>query len=79
MKVRVTMKDPDTLQDAIEDAVKTEVRELGLTQAEAAAVVELRAEAVQEVASVWFEYGECLTVEIDTDAKTCVAVPIPGR
>jgi len=27
-------------------------------------------------AKKWFEYGEYLTVEIDTDAQTCVVVPV---
>jgi hypothetical protein len=30
---------------------------------------------VQELCSTWFSYGEYLTVEIDTEAKTCTVLP----
>ncbi len=70
MKIIVTMKDTDVLQDAIEDAVKEDVAKLNLSVAEAAVVEELRSEDAAEIASKWFEYGEYLTVEIDTNAET---------
>lgn len=75
MKISVTMKDPDTLQDAIADAVKADVEKLKLAPAEAKAVAELREQSAAAVASKWFEFGEYLTVEIDTEAETCVVVP----
>lgn len=76
MKILVRMKDPDRLQDAIEDAVKAEVGALALANDEAAALCELRAEKAAKVAAAWFEYGEYLEVEIDTNAETCVVVPV---
>lgn len=75
MKFRVTMKDPDTLHDAIHDAVVAEIENTGLPAEEQAALREPRCDAACEVAGRWFEYGEYLTVEIDTDAGTCVVVP----
>lgn len=30
----------------------------------------------EAIAKKFIEYGECLTVEIDTDAGTCVVVPV---
>lgn len=76
MKFRVTMKDPDTLHDAINDAVRAEVAKLELTDAdEVEAVAENRREKVGKLCDKWFEYGEYLTVEVDTDAQTCVVVP----
>lgn len=74
MKFRVTMKDPDTLYDAVTDAVADDVKKLGLSEDEAEVIEEKRRDAVNDLASKWFEYGEYLTVEIDTDAKTCVVV-----
>lgn len=74
MKVHVTMKNPDTLQDAILDAVKRDVASLGLSPVEATAVVDLRFEAVSELAARWFRYGEYLDVEIDTEVETCVVL-----
>lgn len=76
MKFTVTMKDPDTLHDAIRDAVTREVKAMGLTDPEEIeALTELRAEKVGNACSKWFECGEYLSVEIDTEAGTCVVVP----
>ena len=76
MKFIVQMKDPDTLHDAIQEAVKEAVETIpGLSEDEREAVQEQRQEAVQELCSKWFEYGEYLRVEIDTEAGTCVVVP----
>lgn len=74
MKIRVTMKDPDTLYEATTEAVAEDVKKLSLSEDEAEAIEEKRRNAVNDLASKWFEYGEYLTVEIDTDAKTCVVV-----
>lgn len=76
MKFTVTMKDPDTLTDAIADAVKADVKRLGLSDRETAALIEIRVEEVGDVACRWFEYGEYLAVEIDTEAKTCTVLEV---
>jgi hypothetical protein len=76
MKIRVRMIDPDTLQDAIVDAVKADMKALPLSKPEVEAIMDLRTAAVAELAAKWFEYGEYLEVEIDTDADTCVVVPV---
>ena len=77
MKFKVTMKDPDTLHDAIEDAVTYELSKIdGLTDNDRDTLFETRRKAATDVASKWFEYGEYLTIEIDTDAKTAVVCPI---
>ena len=34
-------------------------------------VLDCQPEEIKELAKKWFNYGEYLTVEIDTDAKTC--------
>lgn len=71
MRFRVKMKDPDTLHDAIADAVRAEVKTIpGLSAEEREAVEEKRQEEAGKVAERWFEYGEYLTVEIDTEART---------
>lgn len=70
MIIHVTMKDPDVLHEAIEEAVKEDVAKLGLNAVETEALETLRTESEYEIASQWFEYGEYLTVEIDTKAKT---------
>ena len=74
MKFKVQMKDPDTLTDAINDAVEEEVAKLGLDDEEAEAIAEKRQAKIGNMCGKWFTYGEYLTVEIDTDAMTCVVV-----
>lgn len=74
MKFRVTMKDPDALDEPIEDAVKEAPDLASLPEDEREILQEHRKVSLREIASRWFEYGEYLTVEIDTDAKTCVVV-----
>lgn len=61
MKLRVTMKSPDALTDAIRDAIRQYHGEADDGERE-----QIFDEAY-EAASPWFQYGEYLTVEIDTD------------
>lgn len=76
MKIRVTMKDPDCLHNAVREQVKTEIDKLtGLFETERDHLVEDRIEHINRGCSKWFRYGEYLTVEIDTEAGTCVVVP----
>lgn len=76
MKIKVQMKDPDTLHDAITDAVNEHLTLEGLTDPEERdALLEVRYARVAAQAEKWFKYGEYLTVEIDTDANTCVVCP----
>lgn len=75
MKFKVQMKDPDTLYDAIEDAIKAETESV-TDEEEREAVQEVRGKKVRALCAKWFEYGEYLTVEIDTEATTCVVVPV---
>lgn len=77
MKFKVTMKDPDTLGDAIDEAVRAELKTVaGLTDNEREGLVGDRRESVKAVTSKWFEYGEYLTVEIDTEAGTATVCAI---
>lgn len=76
MKIRVTLKDPDCIYDGINEALDEELKNSGLPEDEQQAVRELRLEKAQEVAGKWFKWGEYLTVEIDTDAKTCTAIEV---
>lgn len=73
MIFQVTMKDPDVLYDAINEALDEELKDWD--EDEADAVREIRHEKLSEMAGKWFEYGEYLTVEIDTDKQTIRVVP----
>ena len=74
MIFRVTMKDPDTLYDAINEAVENGLDNFKFEEAET--LKDVRFEEAQEVANKWFDYGEYLTVEIDTDKETIRVVPV---
>lgn len=76
MKFKVYIKDADVLQDAAEDAVNEELKNSGLAEDEQEAVRDIRVEKALDIASAWWEYGEYITVEIDTDEKTIRVVPV---
>lgn len=76
MKFKVTMKDPDTLWDAIQDAVRNDQSINAADDEELKMVREHRIERAMNASGRWFRYGEYLTVEIDTDAETCTVIPV---
>lgn len=75
MKFTVSIKDPDVFADAVQEAVTSEVKALGLDDDEAEAVIERRTEKVNDILERWVEYGEYIRVEFDTEAKTATVVP----
>lgn len=74
MIFQVTMKDPDQLYDATSDAVAETIADM--PEDEGAAVHDIRVEKVNNLTSKWFQYGEYLTVEIDTEQETIRVVPV---
>ena len=78
MKIQVTLKDPDALEDQISQGIVDQMftGHEKLTNEEVEAVVEKRKQSILDLASTWFEYGEYLVVEIDTDKKTIRVVPV---
>jgi hypothetical protein len=74
MIFRVYMKDPDVLHDGIDDALNEELSDMSEDEAEVIRVI--RHEKAADIASTWFEYGEYLTVEIDTENQTIRVVPV---
>jgi ABC-type amino acid transport substrate-binding protein len=83
MKFRVTMKSPDCLEDSISGAINDSSLDWDLISKEHTEFDELREseihtkiEETKELCKKWFKYGEYITVEIDTEAKTCVVVPV---
>jgi hypothetical protein len=73
MKIRVTFKDPDN--NMSEQATKAVNQQFpGLS----AAAAEIEAENAVEKCGRWVEYGEYVTIEIDTEAGTATVVPKRG-
>lgn len=77
MKFLVTFKTPDALEESIREAVLESMENLhSLSEREQEAAAKVRYEIVAEKCCRWFEHGEYVTVEVDTDAGTCVVVPV---
>ncbi len=76
MKFRVTMKDPDALYDAVGDAIEADVKERfpGALAHERETLLGMARDRLHAAARPWFGGGDYLTVEIDTDARTCTVV-----
>lgn len=75
MKIKITLKDPDTLYDAVSDAVDNLVID-GLSEDELEAVKEKRKDTYREMAGEWFEFGEYVTLELDTETETIKVLTI---
>ena len=79
MKFRITMKDPVGVFDSITAEVvrlMERIKELdeGINADEMDSIEEQHRETLEKHVRDWFQYGEYITVEIDTDAKTCKVV-----
>ena len=71
MKIHITMKNPDCVYDAVQQAAKDSADEVnGITTAERAELVESRREEIEEAIKQWVKYGEYITVELDTVLRT---------
>lgn len=77
MKIRVTLKDPDAMPDAVTDAYARLSAPHGITDDEWQELRARRAsEARASIAHAWMEYSEYLVVEFDTEAGTAVVIPL---
>ena len=75
MKIQVVFKDPDVAQDAVEDAFAPPYEVEGLTDLdEIQTVIEHRKEKAHDLVGSFMKYGEYITVEFDTEAKTATVV-----
>lgn len=68
MIVKVYLKDPDGFSESVDEAVKTEVAKLGLSEDEAEAVFEKRREKVWAALERWVEYQEYVGITFDIEA-----------
>lgn len=76
MKIRVTFKDPDTMQDAVDDAFNAVKAPSGITAEEWRELRSARADAAKsDITDRWMLYGEYIDVEFDLEAKTATVVP----
>lgn len=82
MKLTITLKDPDGVYEAIDDAAKTSLEgttaATALDKDEIEGLVEKRAAKLGEQCKKWIQYGEYVTIEIDTDAGTARVCEVKG-
>lgn len=74
MKIKITFKDPDAVSDAIDQAFDLQQKPDGIDDDEWGDIIQSRKESLS--LKPWVEWMEYVTIEIDTDAKTCVVVPL---
>jgi hypothetical protein len=60
VKLRITFKTPNAVDNAILDATDDIVAQADL----------------DDLCSNWISYGESVTLEVDTEAKTCIVLPV---
>lgn len=70
MKFQVSMKCPDALDYAIEEAVRYKIGPLDTEEKEME--FDELVEQTKELTERWFEYGEYITLTIDTEKETCI-------
>lgn len=75
MKVKITFKDPDALLDCIQESVD-EIFIDDILEEELENIRELRKKKISEICGKWFEYGEYLKVEVDTEEQTCKVLEV---
>lgn len=73
MRLKITLKDPDGINEAIDDFVNAN-RPVGLSDEEWEDIREERAAKLRH--SKFIEYGDYVTVSIDTEAGTAEVVPV---
>jgi hypothetical protein len=75
MKIKITLKDPDGVSESLRDAAESSVPQ-GLTQSERESLTESRQERYGKACEPWIEYGEYVTIEIDTEAGTATVCKV---
>lgn len=74
MKIRVTMKSPDALSDAISNGVER-LRLIAENEGDEDFDERDARDDLYDACSHVFQYGEYLTVEIDTETGEAVVIP----
>ena len=75
MIINITLKDPDGVYDAIQDAAENSLKLAeDLDQDEAESLLQNRANKIEESLEPWIECGEYVRIQIDTKAKTATVL-----
>jgi hypothetical protein len=75
MKIKITLKDPDGICDAVDNAAEISARSTsGLSESEIDQIKEARRVRIAEEVAPWIDHGEYVRVEIDTEAGTATVL-----
>lgn len=76
MRFSITFKTPDAMDDAIKDAVFADSDcDCGLCP-ECREVRQEKEPSLRKVAEKFIEYGEYITIELDTETGTATVIPL---
>lgn len=71
MKIKIYIKDPDGVSNAIQDTINAQFDEQKIyDKEERRALTDIRKERLDEKLSKWIDCGENLTIEFDLEADT---------
>ena len=81
MKIRVTLKDPDTMHDAVDEAMRKAEKPDGIYENEWRQIQEDRAGAIKDAISrKWMEYGYLVVeFEVGDDFEATSATVLPNE
>jgi hypothetical protein len=75
MIIRITLKDPNGIDDSIREAAKQSLVNVGeLEHEEAQYLLEARQKRISESLKPWIEYGEYVRLEIDLETKAAKVI-----
>ena len=75
MKIQITFKTPDAVERAVAEAVRYEQLPEFPVDGEQDQR-EILTQDANDVVSKFIKYGEYVTIEIDTDTKTAIVLPV---
>ena len=75
MKFKITLKDPDGIDNSIKEYAKSLFDNLPLTEEEKSDCAYNRESVLHSDLEKWIKYGEYITIEFDLVKKTATVVP----
>jgi hypothetical protein len=75
MIINITLKDPDGVYDAIQDAAEEQVNAItNVTASEKRQLIQSRHFQIDKELEPWIEYSEYVRLQIDTTTKTATVL-----
>jgi len=88
MKIEISIKDPDGFYESIKDRAVAKLRENGhedlyqrsfedkSAKKEFKDLVQEEYQEIESALKKWIQFGECCTLEFDTETGTAVVLPV---